>query len=125
MTSPALCAQLKPSNTLAVSCSAGQLCQTLPRTKYATLRTALQLKSFYWVTFRPAKWGYILFMVFGESPRCARGQHEWEKALQLKGALTFRHFFITTTVYISQYILSISIIKFEQIICLGFMVVCH
>lgn len=42
------------------------------------------------------------------------------KALQLKGALTFRHCFITTTVYISQYILSISIIRFGQIICLGF-----
>lgn len=47
------------------------------------------------------------------------------KALQLKGALTSRHYFITTTVYISQYILSISIIKFGQIICLGFKVVCH
>lgn len=47
------------------------------------------------------------------------------KALQLKGALTFRHCFITTTVYISQYILSISIIKFGQIICPGFKVLCH
>lgn len=97
----------------------------------STGKTLQPHSSYYWVSFFSfhfffcqAKWGYILSLVFRESPRCVAANISG-KALQLKGALTLRHCFITTTVYISRYILSISIIKFGQIICLGFKVVCH